>query len=452
MAQASPIDPQADPLINTLPPEILSKIFLPLRQIRRYQRIIPFQVSLTHVCRHWRQVAISTPQLWSSITLFSSKSFPCVSEWLTRSGSVPLDVRLDLFAADFRGEVTVPWLEDNLARIVSNIYRFRHLFLFTHKELNAYHILQLFQLAEAPLLERLRIHIGRHVHQRNLVPFVVDGTHFTLPTTLNGGLPRLTFLEIQPLRCIPPLTSVTTLHLSPVGSQAFLPFHRLAEILQMPRNLVTLSLRGNIAEDGWPVQRDKSHITLPELRNLELVSHGASGILFILFFGVPKLESLRWHVSSDNYNQLLESPQFPAGRGKFPNLKYLTLVAQPLATYHLSKLVAIFPTPTHILCTHALASRRTFQHLEPLLESPRLEVLALHRIFDRQNQTFAQDLRSAVSRNSNIKKVLADADFIAYVDSFDPGLRDEVELAEVNTHTFPDYWWISRSLDTPDSL
>jgi hypothetical protein len=430
------------PPINALPPEILSAIFLPLREIRRYKQLLPFQVHLSHVCRHWRQIAISTPQLWSSITLFSTKSQPCVEEWLARSGSVPLDVRLDLFDADYRGEVTAHWLQNHLAHIVLNVHRFQNLFLFTRLEVNVYHVLQLLHQVEAPLLKRLSVLVGRHQQLRELTPFSTANGDFNLRTSLNGGLPNLNFAELQPLRCIPPIMNVTTLHLNIVGRGTPLHFSQLAEILQMPHNLVTLSLRGHVDRTGWPHIRDRPHIMLSELKNLEISARGATGILFLLAFGAPRLESLRWHVDSDNYHQLLDSPQFQPGSNKFPNLKYLTLVAQSFSPSHLHTLMSIFPTPTHVLGTIPIGARQAPRNMESLFCSPNLEVLALQRIFVPESPVFALELRNALLGSSKIKKVLADTEFLLYLTST-PELGNLVELDEINDDTFPDYWYIS---------
>ncbi|KAJ3570297.1 hypothetical protein NP233_g4505 [Leucocoprinus birnbaumii] len=446
MNQASP------PMIDVLPPEILSAVFALLRQTRRYRQLLPFQVQLSHVCRHWRQVALSTPQLWSTISIFSSESQLCTNEWLTRSCTVPLDVRLDLYKADCRGVLTPGWIGDNLSLIAQNADRIRSLFLITVKEVNVYHTLELFRQADAPLLERLRVHVGSHEHSHHLSPFVDPESGFTLATTFRGDLPRLTFVELKALRCIPPLTNVTTLHLNLVGSQpAEISFNRLVEILQLPQNLITLSLRGNVATDGWPPQRDRSHITLPKLRNLELSSNGATGVCFLIFFAIPELKSLRWHVYSDSYHLLLESPQFQTGSSKFPSLKYLTLVSQSLTPQHLQRLMRIFPTPTHILCSHALAPRTTFQYLDSLLDAPCLEVLAMQRVFEPRTEVAIRDLRGVLIKRPGIK-FLVDTTLLAYIDSHDPELRSTVELDEINEQSFPDYWLISRSLDTPDRL
>ncbi|KAI0002597.1 hypothetical protein BJV74DRAFT_759338, partial [Russula compacta] len=90
-------------LIGGLPPEILSCIFSfhainqpvakdPIYYFDSFPST-PTQVKLgwitvTHVCRHWRQVALSNPNLWRTIV------FDLGAEWaeemLTRSKAAPI--------------------------------------------------------------------------------------------------------------------------------------------------------------------------------------------------------------------------------------------------------------------------------------------------------------------------------------------------------------------------
>jgi len=96
--------------LHQMPPEIVSSIFLfyvssvpkktpgPLPwNTPRHKSSGP--LILGAVCRKWREIAWSTPQLWSSISLYlSSKSFSSnlriAQEWLSRSGQLPLSITL----------------------------------------------------------------------------------------------------------------------------------------------------------------------------------------------------------------------------------------------------------------------------------------------------------------------------------------------------------------------
>lgn len=73
-------------LIGRLPPELLSHIFGMLSYIW------PRWIRVTHVCRHWREVALDCTGLWSRIT-FSHSDFTQVK--LARSKRHPLTVEYD---------------------------------------------------------------------------------------------------------------------------------------------------------------------------------------------------------------------------------------------------------------------------------------------------------------------------------------------------------------------
>nr|GAT45795.1 predicted protein [Mycena chlorophos] len=87
--------------IHSIPNEILSEIFL--QYIPLYPACPPLlgdgsPTKLTHICRHWRQIAHSTPSLWRAIEVFAQAVYPpvpqieAVETWLKRSGSLSLSI------------------------------------------------------------------------------------------------------------------------------------------------------------------------------------------------------------------------------------------------------------------------------------------------------------------------------------------------------------------------
>lgn len=54
----------------------------------------PFQIVVSHVCRHWRNVALSTPTLWTTIVVVPEARPPydLVTTMLERSKGVPIDI------------------------------------------------------------------------------------------------------------------------------------------------------------------------------------------------------------------------------------------------------------------------------------------------------------------------------------------------------------------------
>ncbi|KAI0685702.1 hypothetical protein BC835DRAFT_1382749 [Cytidiella melzeri] len=93
-----------------LPPELLAEVFINLAQTnstmpRPEQRLggpstglgraslAPYAwLTATHVCHHWRAVALRAPQLWSIIWI---TRVDCVREMLQRSKQVPLTIKAD---------------------------------------------------------------------------------------------------------------------------------------------------------------------------------------------------------------------------------------------------------------------------------------------------------------------------------------------------------------------
>jgi F-box-like len=87
-----------------LPPEISTEVLknclpavnAPVPLDRENTPMTPFQ--LGHICRNWRNLVWSTPNLWS--TVYLDLSIPIndwvVDEWLSRSGRQPLSIHLHL--------------------------------------------------------------------------------------------------------------------------------------------------------------------------------------------------------------------------------------------------------------------------------------------------------------------------------------------------------------------
>ncbi|KJA19178.1 hypothetical protein HYPSUDRAFT_44425 [Hypholoma sublateritium FD-334 SS-4] len=99
-----------DPFISRLPPEIASHIFtifLPNDVENTYSIAYPTGIRPTTaitplrlgaVCQAWREIAWSTPALWSSISIdmfaTNKTTAEIVCDWLGRSGELPLYIRL----------------------------------------------------------------------------------------------------------------------------------------------------------------------------------------------------------------------------------------------------------------------------------------------------------------------------------------------------------------------
>ncbi|KAJ6483876.1 hypothetical protein DFH09DRAFT_1211550 [Mycena vulgaris] len=87
--------------VLTLPPEITSEIFVHcVPPVRSRDVVDPgaAPLLLLHVCRAWRQIAVSTPALWTTLTIEAPRLQPqfmeIVDTWLTRARQCPLSVKI----------------------------------------------------------------------------------------------------------------------------------------------------------------------------------------------------------------------------------------------------------------------------------------------------------------------------------------------------------------------
>jgi hypothetical protein len=82
--------------ISVLPPEILARVFhfLVLKELPftgRERRKKLGWIRVTHVCRHWREVALDNSSLWAKIWAIPTNP-KWISEMLARAKNAPLDV------------------------------------------------------------------------------------------------------------------------------------------------------------------------------------------------------------------------------------------------------------------------------------------------------------------------------------------------------------------------
>jgi len=147
-----PSVPETIAQIDQLPPEMLVAIFTHLSKQERDPpghkalHFVQDLVSVTHVCRSWRQVAIAAPELWTEITMANPDA---VKAFLERSGAVPLNVGLRLGSG-------AKFDQDLLDAVIPHVHRLRQLALLTRQGLDPVRSMPFTE--PAPLLERLAIY------------------------------------------------------------------------------------------------------------------------------------------------------------------------------------------------------------------------------------------------------------------------------------------------------
>ncbi|KAJ3550064.1 hypothetical protein NM688_g5112 [Phlebia brevispora] len=190
--------------IARLPAEVLSEVFAayvaspPLRKnTTRKEDLAPFWwMKLLHVCRAWRQVAVSCPQLWT--TIYPTRS-EVVQGWLTLSRTLPLDVR-------FEDGMTKPNSIEMYGIILAQIARIRYASLGINSDIAK--LLNSGELKlDAPLLEDLHIHLAQPLTEvpafktmtipqlRSLT--LVSGTKGVLTSLIRPSLTSLTLASYR---------------------------------------------------------------------------------------------------------------------------------------------------------------------------------------------------------------------------------------------------------------
>ncbi|KAF7346257.1 hypothetical protein MSAN_01852900 [Mycena sanguinolenta] len=57
--------------------------------------LLPFQVLVSHVCRHWREISLGTHTLWTTIRFAGHLNAEKASAWIERANDLPLDIYIE---------------------------------------------------------------------------------------------------------------------------------------------------------------------------------------------------------------------------------------------------------------------------------------------------------------------------------------------------------------------
>ncbi|KAF8961064.1 hypothetical protein BDZ97DRAFT_2077059 [Flammula alnicola] len=182
-----------NPLIHRLPSEIASYIFtLYVESVNdRLLSEEPYDKAdssppllLAAVCKTWREIALTTPQLWASANIFLRNSdlrgsqAELVKQWLDRSGQLPLSISLTTDVPD-RHRVQEESFLPLFDVVRQYAHRWRSLTLYSDMRFNHYIIGDLMQ---APMLETIRLF--RDYYSSSVVTFHLPETpslrHFTI--------------------------------------------------------------------------------------------------------------------------------------------------------------------------------------------------------------------------------------------------------------------------------
>ncbi|KAI0324118.1 hypothetical protein GY45DRAFT_1341004 [Cubamyces sp. BRFM 1775] len=291
-----------------LPLELLTLIFSELQQLDRSPTPSAHArswLSVTWVCRYWREVALSTPALWSSICSGSACK-PVERAWvetaLARSGRMPLDI--DVIISDY-GERAPSFLA--LMFVHAQNIRVLRLGLATYSPCRG--SMQRFFELMAPT--RLSMPFLEELNLRDSVWGFADFHRPYLSHLTREHVPRLRILSLTDVNF--PWSSSLYSSLSYLSLDAIPSPPTIMEFLQILRACPTLrKLRVNDAlpEDDLveqPLPRDTSIVALPCLKSMYLAGEYA-----VLAYILDLLEVPYSCDASIEYTNTIESTQ-PVG-------------------------------------------------------------------------------------------------------------------------------------------
>ena len=445
-AENATINGQAEPEpkgIASLPPELLGLIFEMALSKRRVQYKLPFEVVLSHVSRFWRAVAITTPVLWTRISIYSSRS-NCADSYLQRSGQRLLDIRIDIYSVDNKrmlirsAHKRHALIQSIVKTLFPHIHRARSLLVLTCFELTALTLLSHLCYSAAPNLQRLRLNIGH--------PATIGSRNAGFQA-FSKGLPQLTFLETDLPDCVPlSLQNLTTLHLHTLTTTVSLSHQSFVAMITSPPSLRNLSIKGSLNVSHWPLCTHRPEFSMKNLKALRLPDESEFSVKLLLALSAPDLESLWLGSAFDYYGHFFSAFQMASPVNKFPALKYLTIPSYDFS--HHTQFPSVFPTVTHLYLPYANIYYRVDTRFKTTFTSHwrHLDTLVIGLIRPAQMLKFHSVLCEFLPHRRNagypIRQLLIDADLLSLLNKEVPDVFQYVKADVLSLETYREPWWV----------
>ncbi|KAH9841549.1 uncharacterized protein C8Q71DRAFT_337009 [Rhodofomes roseus] len=322
-----------------------------------------FEVTGSHVCKLWRDVAINTPALWSSLNFSEGPPYTKSAVYLERSKGSPLDLTIDVTKDEDSDDETDPnnpvpalaelmvcsdELEAILKLIIPHVWHWRLLELMVSDYVLMHSALtQMAACPSAPMLEVLELYHYEEDEEGEemFAPAKFKEQNFVL---FNGNAPRLTHVALWGVHldwaASTFLSGLTELELAYHAKDVRPPFKDVARILRDSPEMGTLTIcqsgpTGGPAEwlesmmDPNAMQTDSSEpqpdttISLPSLKNLVIAflePEYAKNLVERLV--LPNLKSLAIDLEEDDGTPLLQTltrPSSTTGKSVLSGLQAL---------------------------------------------------------------------------------------------------------------------------------
>ncbi|KAG5342312.1 hypothetical protein C0989_003441 [Termitomyces sp. Mn162] len=424
---------QAKP-INTLPSEILCQIFETARHstsesrpwdLPDQRKLLP--ITISQVSRHWREVALNNPLLWSYIDVSPPWSFPTVCLALSRAQTCPLTINLAIPSIAF-GNLLTPSVVNASANIICSliapcISRCRKFLIngdFCQLEPLFIAIMETISSTPAPLLKHLVIHptgVGHLMSKLQLQIF-------------NQGIPILSHLRVTSamVPSLPSLNTLTALHLAAADRRSI----TLAEFSVLSTSspyLDTLAIYDNAICGPWPLD---ATIDFPSLRSLQIYGSFMSVSDLLRVVQAPLLKDLV--IAPFAVNDLAEYREHIShSPPKFTGLKSITLSPVSMSGFaQLEEAAECFPTVELVMIPniHADSFRDVLTGADADIVWSGLKALALRNIDYKSMEKLLAVVAFREAAGSPLETLYLDHRSMQRVSSMLPLLRRSVNVVE----------------------
>lgn len=381
-------------LVSVLPDEIFAMIFEAAKCAKE-----GFEITISHVTQHWRNVALGTPRLWTVIR-YTSRRHGRFAAYLERSKAVPVY----LFLENYMGNTS------QICRLIDiHIGRCCELRVTSHSDPNAVET----------LLRCLSSQHAPHLKYFSLA-FTTGIPKLVLPQQIFvGGALSLTSVSLDrmsPLICLLPPTSLTALHLDCYHLSSHKDACRLRDMFATITSLRHLELDLLRAQLIWP---SDVLIPLSSLHALQIKGHKLQISRLLTAVHAPSLHVLQLEGSYHSSSHF-DHPSVVSWPTKFPalhTLKYGDFLSPSNPGYggnQMREAARGFPRVAILTCTSR--PRDLFSSLQETQDPiwPHLHTLRLSS--SDKNTTAAQILELLTKRidmGHPIRKVLLHQKFSA---------------------------------------
>ncbi|KIJ65672.1 hypothetical protein HYDPIDRAFT_110816 [Hydnomerulius pinastri MD-312] len=270
--------------ISRIPPEMLAVVFVHYARDHHADsramgsRSLPPWVNVSYVSRHWRDVALSCPTLWTYL-FFMSRAW--TEELLSRSKMAPLKIHADLYYSGLRSL-------DSVEKAMKLVERIQVVNLKLLKDAATKLLPQL--TSPAPLLQSLQLTVA--------TPGSLDRHPLILDSLFNGEAPALRKLELY--NCHVPWTSpilsgLTNLRLRQLASTCQPTIAELRSVLRRMPRLVDLHLENALPSNSVPstYDTDSEILELPHLSRLSLIASVSAIVALLSNLHIPLTTDVR---------------------------------------------------------------------------------------------------------------------------------------------------------------